>query len=282
MFLDRLSPFIFILLAWAISMTTFSQSLVNDQSLSVGANKRRAYHLGFVNTLETNLHANSNKAQKVSTNSTTLYGNYKFSSGYLLSSFFTIDQQLTQEKESILRDGVIRLDKSLLDLADNINLSLRVSATLPTSKRSRLSESRTTSLSINPRLIFRDPIPGLNGFLFILSPGITQNVHQFDSNLNGVSNVERTYSLRATGIYQLSSSFSLISDNIFQKNSFYNGATRDQYSLSQEINYGFNSNLNLGFGHSIGGSFLQNNREYNFQFFDQNQSTFYLSLNYEY
>ncbi|MCR9203714.1 MAG: hypothetical protein NXH75_03990 [Halobacteriovoraceae bacterium] len=212
-----------------------------------------------------------------------LSGRLYFSNGYMLSTSLWANQDFQNEKELRVRDSLLMLTKPIGNLTNNISFTARGGLTLPLSEQSNKFSGLITAIRFNPIFSINasDLIPSLR---VIYRPSFVYNIHEYNQQVSGESNTEYSINQRLTILYPLLDNLYLSFDNTYIRWTSYLGSETDIFSFDQSLSTNLTKNLNLFFGHNIGGNALAiNGQESDVRIFDiEDGSEYYIGISYQF
>lgn len=189
----------------------------------------------------------------------------------------SVEKGLTQGREQSLGNTVLSWRYNNLYNFQKLSLSSSVNLILPTNKDSRIIEGLNfaAEASIVAALAFNDKV----SFAYI--PRITKNFHEYKTSKFSENNVEyrltQVFSLSYQALEKLSVGQTLIYANSWS----YFGTQRDPgYVSISQLGYDFSSKLSASIGVANGGAIFGTQRgpDQRIQFFDQNRSSYFTSV----
>lgn len=203
-------------------------------------------------------------------------GSLKVTTKSTLSFSTAYSQDLKDSANNTPEDSSLSLSRPITKVGSNWKLGGSISAILPTSKASSTRDNlivglRTgLNLSLNPEVA--------PGWSFLVGIGGGQNIHKYDTNING--SVLNKYSLSQTisagkelGKFALSIEF-------INKNAWtYQGYMKQAFEHTEELGYQLSDSTNIALGHSNSGNALKpDGRGSNIALLNENSSLVYGSV----
>ncbi len=244
--------------------------------------KDKSYKLSGVLTLDTS----STLAPGASSSAGEGYsqsGLYRLDAQFSLPQKWAVTTRLGYSKEYsyVLPDGSdggfidtgLGMTKAWGEVVKNLELSSSLNLTFPTSK-----DSHQAGMKSAVGLGFKSDLK-IKRFDFILGPSITQLFHEYITQDNGKLNVERSVKILLEIDYLVTERLSVSTSFIPIHSWTYLGTTRDKYILDYELDYKISNTLSLAIGLLTDASALKDNGiDYNYTFYDQNQTAGYFDL----
>lgn len=262
--------------------TISKAQMLNGNLNQNGAQNQRRYSFGVSTTFASNFYSLSDEVNNSLTNITAVNASYLFAQDIRLIGSLSLAKDLRGDREQDFNDGALTAMKNVYQFNKHLSLNAAASLFVPISETSRISQSLDYAVQFAPSL-FYNAGHLVKGLSLIYQPAIRFNFHEFTTQTDGTSNSKYRLRNRLLVNYSLTDTLFLSLDNSYSRFWRYSGQTTDIFSFDQSITYLFTQNLMFSIGHSIGGSALAlNGRDSNVRFFDTDESTYYLSLSYQY
>ena len=254
------------------------KSVVKQATASDG-NKSRLSGVMF-NRLSSNFQPGDSPDHAMSLGSTTLLS-YRIAERWQALGIFGFSRQMTGEERFRLRNTELRLMFQSYTFAEGIRLLNGLNTVLPTNLDSRQLESLYVGTGLATRLAFDLTAHGFPGFSGWYDLNLNKNFHEFNTAVNGEWNTDVMLEHFILTFYSFSERWAVMLAGDLTHNWDYSGGVSNNWSFTQELDFSPTKSIQLGIGHTNGGSVLgANGRSYNLGLFNPFQSIFYLSANF--
>lgn len=202
---------------------------------------------------------------------------YKFSSNYTYLLVFGANQDFVDDKKTTLYDTTTALSTTLYDNT-GLSISGKIALTIPTDRESRDNTSLITQIATGVGFVYS--VPALKELSFSYSPTYTLNIHEYQTQLSGVSNNQHSFKNTFSASLDLFESLNFDITYIHRSNWTYEGYRKtDAFQLDETLTYTISPSISLAAGHSNYASIYKaNGADSNYKFYDRDSSTYSLSL----
>lgn len=273
-----------LLILLAASGPLMAQSITSTSSVSETGAKTasKKYTIGLSSTVETDTKSTDDEL-KYSANTTSLSGSYKFDDLNSVSASLVLDKELDGLREQKVRDPRISFKRRMPSIGKYITTSAAAGFSLPFSESSRKTTGLKTGLSLSGTLVYDATKHILPKLSVVYVPGVKANFHEYKISTTGSSNTQYTLSNALVFAYSISDKIALSLSNAYYRNFTYAGNYNDGFSFDQSLTFVLPQSFSATIGHAIGGTALAvNGTESNVQIFDEDLSTYYVSLGFSY
>lgn len=245
-------------------ITKFAKKLSGSFDLSYNSDNKRINRIDKSSNLDLLL-APSYPLSKIETLSLVLGGN----------------KDLTGERLWIYNDTYLAYSRNLYKTEDQF-LSLSGISRIfhPTNEESRQIKTLRTKLFFGPQV--KIDLAKKWAFLPLTvtyRPYYQQSFHRYKVAYDGKSNTQYSLSNRLILDYSFTEKISLTVDSIYGRSYTYQGNPQDTFVFDQSLGYSLNETYSFSLGHNNeGGALKANGRDSNVEIFNNNKSTFYLSI----
>ena len=257
----------------ASSKVTSSENWVKGISPNLG--------IGVGGTVSSNFYREDSAYDSL-TSSYELYSTYKLGK-WTLKAYVSFDKDLRNYYEEQWGRSHLKGTYSATKFGYQDMASLSVSTTigLPLNKNLRKDRSQITKISTGPALSTDWSKLGADGVSTILAIQLGRYIHGYKTGRDGVSNSE--YSLSSMFVLSYSPVDRLTLGSVFMLNEkwSYWGNRSESYAFDASISYQISSPLGATLGYSNSSkTFKPDGTTSNVDFFNTDDSVFYLSLSY--
>jgi hypothetical protein len=186
-------------------------------------------------------------------------------------------QDLKDSEKNTMADTLFTVRRAPINLGKTFLFTYNLGGTAPTSKDSSKRQNMQGSarggivLAINPdRLVKGFSVAGL--------ATLSRNFHEYETDVTGKVLNEYSSTQALTVSYDFPIGISLSADFTHLNALSYQGSMKENYQITEDISYQFNSTISASIGHSNSGNALRpNGQDYSYNVYDENSSVVYAS-----
>lgn len=278
--MKRITSTLLILLLSQMSATANEASTDNTSVKKVDSGRTKfSPRLSLNNTLVTNRKEVDKDPDALLYNSTKFGISLKSNKKYRIAFGIGFTKNLTGERKLDWGDGSLAVSRGLAKPSEYLNISGKMSTILPLSKSTKQYAELNGLIGLQPVISWDASQIGAKGLSIAYIPKFTMYFHEHETNVNGSSNNQYKLGHVLSVDYSFTDKFSANITGIYNTKWTYGGYRGADFAADQSLSYSFNKTIWSSIGHSIGGAALAaNGRDNNFQFYDENLSTWYLSV----
>ena len=267
-----------LLLADQALAATSNTSVQDLDNKTPGVSKKVSVALS--STMSTNTRSN---VENQASNSQALSLSYKLPHGIKSSLYISGNQDLRNDREYTLSDTSLKFSKSFGSLSRDMSVSGAATAYAPTSELSYKTRGMTTALKLSGTLIYDGSRELLKNLTLVYIPTVRVNLFKYKVATNGASNTLFQATNTLVVSYSINKKLGLSLANTYIRNWTHEGTTNDIFSFDQSLTYSVLKNVSATVGHSVAGSALAaNGKDSGLAIYDEDLSSYYLSLGYTY
>ena len=194
------------------------------------------------------------------------------------------EKDLNGLRENRLSDGHIAIKGLLLSPTTWLDLGHDLRAYIPLSEVSRDEKSLNTRIMLAPYAFFNFETLGIKGLTLNQQISYSQYFHQFNTDVDGGSNKNFEIGTNSSLVYSITDWLYIGTYYIYQQAwTYQNNRLAPKFALGQNLGTNFNKNLSLTLTHENSGSFLgPNGQDSNLSLYDEDGSTYNVTLTYSY
>lgn len=274
----------FIILLNLLVLANLSLATASSTSVQTLDNKAPIASKKIAVALSTTMSTNTSKdVENQSSNSQAISLSYKLPYGIKTSLSVSGNQDLRNDREYTLSDTSLKFSKSFGSLSRDMTISGAVTTYIPTSETSYKTKGLTTGVKVSGTLVYDASRELIKKLTLVYVPTVRVNLFKYKIATNGASNTLVQATNTVVLSYSINKKLGISLANTYIRNWTHEGNTNDIFAFDQSLSYDILSNVSATVGHSVAGPALAaNGKDSGLTIYDEDLSSYYLSVGYTY